>query len=70
MLNVRLFKQHQLLVNPTIKMGQSSEATSAVWSPGPRLQKMNNWVGVLLFKDCCFSSSSHLLGAAQAQLRA
>lgn len=68
--NVRLFKQQQLLVNLTIKMGQSSEAASAVWSPGPRLQKINNWVGVLLLKGCCFSSSSHLLGVAQAQPRA
>lgn len=67
MFNMRLFKQQQLLVNLTMKKGQGSEDSSAVWSPGPRLLKMNNLVGVLLFKDllllwfsapmCCTSSA-------------
>lgn len=65
-----MFRQQQLLVNLAVKMGQGSETTSALWSSGPRLQKMNNWVGVLLLKDCCFSSGSYLLGVAQAQPRA
>lgn len=69
MFNTRLFKKQQLLVNLTIKKGQGSEDTSAVWSPGPRLLKMNNLVEVLLFKDLfllCFSPPRCCTSSAEA----